>query len=336
MADPNKWLGLMKWSMKYSDGTAPSEFKEIKKEDRDFLEKVLKEGVMDETERMRQILRILRGEHPLVVFAKDNDESDNESDAANQQQLEEATPEELADYKDALLDELLTRVDQIDNAMNFVKMDGLVVLRDVMQQPDRASSRALAAEVASVVVQNNPFSQSAAVESGLVDVLCTLAQDADATCRAKALLAISCLVRHHAAAEARFLSPECHGLDLLERFLASNDLRLQRKALFFARYLVRSSSDTAHAVLESGFLLRAAAALLAHDDIDLSENSMEALTEFAALGPAFTAACKQPEHGLVTKLSARIDAIDALDDDEKAFHREVQQLARNLRTILSA
>ncbi|TYZ68981.1 hypothetical protein PybrP1_000215 [[Pythium] brassicae (nom. inval.)] len=344
MADPNKWLGLMKWSMKYSDGTAPSEFKEIKKEDREFLEKVLKEGVIDETERMRQILRILRGEHPSAVFAKDDeDDAGDDDDAANKQQLEEATPEELADYKDALLDELLTRVDQIDNAMNFVKMQGLVVLRDVVQQDARAPTRALAAEVASVVVQNNPFSQSAAVESGLVEVLCALAGDADATCRAKALLAISCLVRHHPAAEARFLSEACGGLRLLERFLTSSidadadARRLQRKALFFARYLVRSSSDTARALLASGFLVPAAAALVAQDDdIDLSESSLEALTEFAALGAAFTAACKQPELALVDTLSARIAAIDALDADEKPFHLEIQQLARNLRTILTA
>lgn len=330
MADPNKWLGLMKWSMKYSDGTAPSEFKEIKKEDREFLEKVLKEGVIDETERMRDILRILRGEHPSVVFAKDDDDDETK------QQVEDATEEELADYKDALLDELLTRVDQIDNAMNFVKMQGLAVLRDVVQQNDRASTRALAAEVASVVVQNNPFCQDAAVEGGLVEVLVALARDADATCRAKALLAISCLVRHHPAAEARFLDDATGGLRILESFLQAEDIRLQRKALFFVRYLVRSSDATARAFLESEFLIPTAAALIAHEDIDLSESSLEALTEFASLGAAYTAACKKPEYELVDKLSALIAAIDALNAEEKEFHLEIQHFARNLKTILSA
>lgn len=335
MADPNKWLGLMKWSMKYSDGTAPSEFKEISKEDRDFLEKVLKEGVIDETERMRQILRILKGEHPKDVFA-DEGGSDDEDDEANQKQLEEATDEEIADYKEGLLDELLTRVDQIDNAMNFVKMQGLQVLITVMQENDRATTRALAAEVASVVVQNNPFCQNAGVDCGLVDVLCKLAHDDDATCRAKSLLAISCLVRHHDAAEARFLSPTCNGLAILERFVNATDIRLQRKALFFVRYLVRNSSATAQVVLDNGFLIPTATALVAHDDIDLCESSLEALTEFASLGPAFTAACKDPKHGLVDALSDRIAHIDALNAEEKEFHLEIQRFAQNLRTILTA
>lgn len=333
MADPNKWLGLMKWSMKYSDGTAPSKFKEITKEDRDFLEKVLKEGVMDETERMRQILRILSGEHPNVVFAKDEDDED---DVAQKKQIEEATEEELAEYKDALLDELLTRVDQIDNAMNFVKMKGLTTLIDLMQHNDRASTRALAAEVASVVVQNNPFCQNAAVECGLIEVLCALAVDADATCRAKALLAISCLVRHHAAAEARFLGESCKGLTILESFLKTDaDLRLQRKALFFVRYLMSSSRETANVFLNNDFFIPTAASLIANDDIDLSESSIEALTEFASLGAAFTDKCKQPQYALVETLGERIQQIEQMNAEEE-FHQEIANFARNLKTILSA
>lgn len=333
MADPNKWLGLMKWSMKYSDGTAPSEFKEISKEDRDFLEKVLKEGVMDENERMRQILRILSGEHPNDVFAKDDEDED---DAAQKKQIEEATDEELADYKDALLDELLTRVDQIDNAMNFCKMKGLPVLIDLMQHNDRASTRALAAEVASVVVQNNPFCQNAAVECGLVEVLCALAVDEDATCRAKSLLAISCLVRHHAAAEARFLGESCKGLRILESFLKDTDLRLQRKALFFVRYLMGSSRETADVFLRNDFFIPTAASLIANDDIDLSESSIEALTEFASLGAAFTDKCKQPQYALVETLGDRIQQIEQMNAEEKEFHQEIANFARNLKTILSA
>lgn len=331
MADPNKWLGLMKWSMKYSDGTTPSDFKEISKEDRDFLEKVLKEGVIDEAERMTQILRILKGEHPNAVFAKDDDDDDDE-----QKDLGEGTEEELAEYKEALLDELLTRIDQIDNAMNFVKMQGLVVMIALMKENDRASTRALAAEVSSVVVQNNPFSQNAAVECGLVEVLCALAVDPDVTCQVKALLAISCLVRHHPAAEARFLSESCKGLSILEGFLKSTDIRLQRKSLFFVRYLIRNSAQTAKSILASEFFIPTAAGLIANEDIDLSESSLEALTEFASLDAAFTAACQNPEYALVETLSDRIDQLEAMNAEEKEFHVEILNMARNLRNILTA
>jgi hsp70-interacting protein len=162
MADPNKWLGLMKWSMKYSDGTAPSSFQPMKKEDQDFLEKVLKEGVMDETERIKQVLRILDGENPSIVFAKEGEEI----------QEEKVSEEELAEYKDALLDELLTRIDQIDNAMNLVKMNGLTILGKLIRDNQRPSTRALAAEVCSVIVQNNPFCQDAALRINLLELFC--------------------------------------------------------------------------------------------------------------------------------------------------------------------
>jgi hypothetical protein len=215
-------------------------------------------------------------------------------------------------------------------------MQGLRVMIDLMKNNERASTRALAAEVSSVVVQNNPFSQNAAVECGLVEELCALAKDPDATCRVKSMLAISCLVRHHPAAEARFLSESCNGLSILEGFLKSTDLRLQRKSLFFVRYLIRNSAETAKFILENGSFIPTATGLIANEDIDLSESSLEALTEFASLGSAFTAACQKPEYALLDKLSDRIAQIEAMNAEDKEFHVEILNMARNLKNILAA
>jgi hypothetical protein len=38
------WPGLLAWSTKYHDGTAPSQFKQMSDEDRAFLEKAMKEA----------------------------------------------------------------------------------------------------------------------------------------------------------------------------------------------------------------------------------------------------------------------------------------------------
>ena len=44
---PFHWLGLLKWSLAYSDGTEPAgDVEPMSKEDIDFLEKVMKEGIM--------------------------------------------------------------------------------------------------------------------------------------------------------------------------------------------------------------------------------------------------------------------------------------------------
>lgn len=328
-ADQAKWQALMKWTMKHTDGTTPTEATPISEDKRRFLEMVMNEGVIDENERVKDILRILEGEDPRLVFASE--------DGAIVGDGVDPSPEELTQYKDTLLDELLTRIDQIDNAQNFVKMGGLRVMTNVIEKYQQASSRALAAEVCSVVVQNNPFCQDAAVESGLLEVLCTLArEDKDVTCRVKALLGISCLVRHHAAAEKRFLGNSCNGLDLLRQNLeGATDIRLQRKSLFFLRYLIRNTRSTTDLVLEKNFFIQSAAAFITHEDVDLCESSVEGLAEFAMIGPSFIAACKKPEFDLIAKCDQRIKQIDALEGEDKEFAQEIKIRVEYLKKVLT-
>ena len=330
MADNAKWLGLLKWSMKYQDGTHESDFTEMSQEKKEFLEKVMKDGIMDENERIQQILRICDGEHPSVVFAK---EGDDDEDTA--QPEPEVTAEELAEYKDSLLDELLTRIDQIDLAQNFCKMKGLVTMIKLIKENDRASTRALAAEVCSVVVQNNPFCQNAAVDVDLLEVLCALAADPDATCRVKALLAISCLVRHHPLAEQRFLSPTCDGLAILQTYLQStDDLRLQRKALFFMRYLVRNSKQTAERVLKDGEFVRIVSTFIANEDVDLCEGSLEALTELFNHGNEFATALRTPQLALLPKLAQRKAQIEQLTGEDREYASEIHNMVTHLQELL--
>merc|ERR1712110_679136 len=54
------WNGLFKWSMEYQDGTKPSEFKEMKKEDRDWLEAALKQYTYNDTDRLKEIVTLLK------------------------------------------------------------------------------------------------------------------------------------------------------------------------------------------------------------------------------------------------------------------------------------
>jgi len=44
------WNGLFKWSVGYSDQTAPSEFKEMSKADKEFIEAAMKEMCLSETD----------------------------------------------------------------------------------------------------------------------------------------------------------------------------------------------------------------------------------------------------------------------------------------------
>ena len=54
------WKGLFEWSLQYNDGTKPSEFKEMSKEDREFLEGALKEYTFNDTDRMKELCKELK------------------------------------------------------------------------------------------------------------------------------------------------------------------------------------------------------------------------------------------------------------------------------------
>jgi len=55
--NPWGWLGLLKWTLSHSDGTSPSSEMKMSEEDRKFLETVMKEGIIDENDRMKEILK---------------------------------------------------------------------------------------------------------------------------------------------------------------------------------------------------------------------------------------------------------------------------------------
>jgi hypothetical protein len=54
------WKGLLNWSLKYQDGTHPSQFKEMSKEDREFIEKAFESVTLNEMKEIWKILDIVK------------------------------------------------------------------------------------------------------------------------------------------------------------------------------------------------------------------------------------------------------------------------------------
>lgn len=57
------WQGLLKWSLKIQseeDRTAPSLFKPMSKEDRDWLESAMKQYTFNDTDRMKELIETLK------------------------------------------------------------------------------------------------------------------------------------------------------------------------------------------------------------------------------------------------------------------------------------
>ena len=162
--------------------------------------------------------------------------------------------------------------------------------------------------VLATVAQNNPYAQDALMSQGALPIFVRIADSsasastdaaadaaADASApatpasnqlRLKALHAMSCLARGNTAAEAALVSAEVRGVETLESCLATDFIRLQRKATFVTSALILS--DDADAAALAAYYGRLAPILVAQaetsGDIDLRENTVKALTTFANRG----------------------------------------------------
>lgn len=224
--DPWKWLGLLQWSLKYSDGTNPSQLSPMSPEDKAFLELVMKEGIINEGDRMKEILiqvtNILEGwkEKPSTL---------DETQHVNQ-----------------MLQELRDIVEQIDYARAFAAMKGLQFLIGCVQQEDSlipVTTKILSLGILSTMSQSNPPIQKQLLEMGAIaDLSNVFFQSTNDEIKARAVQAISAAVRSHELAESVFCQLE-QSAALLESGLSSQSLGLRRRTLFLLNALVTSDTS---------------------------------------------------------------------------------------------
>lgn len=261
-----QWLGLLKWSLAYSDGTKPSsEMKPMEKEDVEFLEKVMREGIVDEGERMKSILTDLTasletmlGGDGSVPEATPGEEEEKRKELGEEDMLE-------------LLQELRDIVEQIDYARAFMALGGIPFLLGCATHDaadDRpampTSLRKGALGVLSTMCQNNPPVQLSLLEHGHLPQLLQLFLDntprdeggGDDAVREKALQALSASVRGHAMAEHIFCQNEGGkaalqlGLGMQTQTTApkpSAPLRTRAMFLLRALLLADDATDDRHA-----------------------------------------------------------------------------------------
>lgn len=176
-ADPWAWLGLLKWTLnqqKY-DTEADPDFSDAKEppvpmsdEDKAFLEKVMKEGLVNEGDRMKDIL--LEFATAMEGYQKNGGGADAVAgqDDDDEQHLQD------------LLLELRDIVEQIDYAQAFVNIKGLHYLLGAIQQTSAVpqSIRNSCLGLVSTLAQNNPPVQKALLELGALKTFSDLFLDA--------------------------------------------------------------------------------------------------------------------------------------------------------------
>ncbi|KAL3763194.1 hypothetical protein ACHAW5_005091 [Stephanodiscus triporus] len=273
---PFAWLGLLKWSLAYTDGTSSSAGAPMNEEDREFLEKVMSEGIVDEGERMKTILRELTdglvtmlgggGDAAAIAGVVAGLEGGREEE---EEEKRGGSPgeEEMLD----LLRELRDIVEQIDYARAFMAMGGVPFLLGLATHRDYGngtssssvpkSIRGGALNALSTMCQNNPPVQSCLLGCGHVPLLIRLFDDlgeGDDSFRADVVQALSASVREHPAAERAFCEDRgcvaMLGMGLgMERTAPREDddapprrpcARLRRRSLFLLRALLSSDDAT--------------------------------------------------------------------------------------------
>mmetsp|Transcript_42015 Transcript_42015/g.82390 ORF Transcript_42015/g.82390 Transcript_42015/m.82390 type:complete len:383 (-) Transcript_42015:1-1149(-) len=259
MSEQNQhiWLGLLKWSLAYSDGTSPSDLGPMSEEKRHFLEAVMRDGVVDEVKRMKEIMEELkRGLSPVKKDENDDDD---------------ATRPDEGVMHDMLM-ELRDIIEQIDYAQTFAKVGGLPFLLGCAIEGSgdgKASGAGGTIDVPSKVrrgclsvlaglAQNNPPVQSElasakAVEKLLVAyVLPPLGEECGASAyRSQLLRNISCIVRGDAGREDALVRSEMGSAVLLSALTSCGDgsdlaaAALRRRAAFLVRALTTSDDASA-------------------------------------------------------------------------------------------
>lgn len=328
--DPNKWLGLMRWSMQYSDGTRPTEdLQPMSKEDKEFLEKVMKECVIDEVERMKQITDLLRGGDAKDIF------KDSESDVVDRVSKINS-PEDEQEFREDMFEYLIDLVENLDNAKAFMLVGGFGPILDMVRNPEHPTSeRQKALFVLGACAQNNPPCQDDLQKNGVLPILLQIVStDKNASIRFKALGAISSLCRGHTGLEAQFI--EAGGVDLLvNKLSADDDVKVKRKALFFIRALLFSSPFIKPQVCSNG-MPATLVGLIGHDDIDLRESCLNAMIELVTENPAGHAAFSETQLQLTDKLDNRCSTLRTKKGEDAETAQEEISLCEKMHGLLTA
>jgi hypothetical protein len=324
MSDPGKWLGLMKWSMQYNDGTHETKKTPMSEENKAFLEKVMKECVIDEVERMKQICEVLVGADPQEIF---KDASEDIKGRLGGLETEEGVEKFHYD----LLEYLQDLVENLDNANALKLIGGLPKLIDVYESKS-GRIRMLAVSTLGACAQNNPICQDEFAVLGLLDKFLASLSDEDPKFRLKVLGSISSLIRGSAGLEAKFVAPPCNGIQMLCQLMNDADLRVKRKSLFLLRALIFSQKETATLARQHDAVPQLTG-MIGNDDVDLRESCINALLELSAADQEVAKLVQDPSSPLRQALQARMEGLGKLAGEDAEMAQEELSLCEKLNEL---
>jgi hsp70-interacting protein len=339
------WLGLLKWSLNYTDGTNQGESPvPMSPEDRAFLTKVMEEGIVNESTRMREVLKNITAylENPQ---GGEGGGSSSGAASSSEDGVMIAAATELSKEDELLenLNELQFIVEQIDFARAFCQMNGLPFLLGLASELSIASNlRHSAVGILATLTQNNPPVQIAFCGESVegLEKLATLfaSSSDDAKMQKKILQAMSCAVRAQADLEESFVNSAACRAVLQASVTSTGNSQLQAKGVFTLRTLVTSDTATPATVEKfSDILFPSILSFVTHTTEGHDGNDVTVREESLRVLGALSASVLAPYAGDVTVAAKeRATVIAAIADaEEKSWCDEEIELWTTLIAALS-
>ncbi|CAL5087394.1 unnamed protein product [Urochloa decumbens] len=232
------------------------------------------------------------------------------------------------------LQELLVLVEPIDNANDLDKLGGLLPVIQELNNADE-EIRITSAWVLGTASQNNALVQNQILGYGALARLVKMGYSSSTEEAAKALYAISALIRNNVNGQEAFHSE--NGSAMLQHILVSDniDVRLQKKAVFLVTDLADfqlNSGNPQLPFLSDRLFLKSVVDMLSRFDLDLHEKVLLAIKSILKLSSTDAEDFESHDlEGVLLRLGVQLE--DLTPEDQKEFAGEVDALRREVQTL---
>ena len=187
------WKGLYNWSMKYTDGTKPSEFKQMSKEDMEFIQNAFESVCLNEMKEIWKILDICK-----------TPEGDTEQEINERYEL----LEQMSEY-----------IDGLENANNIVRGKRFNEIISHFFETKHKKIKIEYARIITQMAQNESFVQKAALELGIFNYLKDLNEEKDPELINAYIYLLTGLLYGQEISTRKYFVQECDGIKLLFNLL---------------------------------------------------------------------------------------------------------------------
>jgi hypothetical protein len=183
------WKGLYNWSMKYTDGTKPSDFKQMSKEDMEFIQNAFESVTLNEMKEIWKILDICK-----------TPEGDTEQEINERYEL----LEKMSEY-----------IDGLENANNIVRGKRFNEIINHFFESKHKKIKIEYARIITQMSQNDSFVQKAALDLGIFNYLKDLNEEKDPELMSIYIYLLTGLLYGEEISTRKFFVEQCDGIKLL-------------------------------------------------------------------------------------------------------------------------